>query len=131
MKKIIEHLKEYWKTYVAYVICTIFMIDNMCEANWIAALYCLIIFFLLSTCFELDKAFKRVFFDLEDLRRYSLKQKKQLKEIHEKYEELGLAYIRLKKKYEPEELAKEIAKELQPKKRRQRRWQKKDTPMSK
>ena len=128
MKKVIEHLKEYWKTYVAYVVCTLCLIENVCQDDWKAAVLCMVIFFLLAACFELDKAYKRLWDDLEEARWKYLKANKALKDVHDKYEELGVKYIQLRKKYEPEELVKEI--EAKPK-RRPRRWQKKDTPMSK
>ena len=131
MKKVIEHLKEYWKTYIAYVVCTLCLIENVRQDDYKTSVLCMVIFFLLATCFELDKAYKRLWDDLEEARRKYLKANKVLKGVNDKYEELGLAYIRLKKKYEPEELAKEIAKEYVPKKRRSRRWQNINTQTSK
>ena len=127
MKKIIEHFKDYWKTYVASLVCGACLLEHLYLDNWQAAIYTMIIFFLLSACFELDKAYKRLFSDFLDLKAHIYKQNKMLKEMHDKYAELGVKYIQLRKKYEPEELVKEI--EVKPK-RRPRRWQKKDTQTS-
>lgn len=130
MKKIIEHFKDYWKTYVAFLICNVCLLEHIYLDNWQAAVYSMIIFFLLSALFELDKAYKRLRKDFGESRIQYVKLNKMLRDVHIKYEELGLAYIRLRKKYEPEELAKELS--ATPKhKRRTKRWQKKDTPMSK
>ena len=131
MKEIIEHLKEYWKTYVAFCICLLCLMEHVYLDNWQAAVYSMIIFFLLSALFELDKAYKRLRKDLGKSKTQCAKQNTMLRELHDKYAELGTAYIRLRKKYEPEELAKEIAKEYVPKKRRSRRWQNINTQKSK
>lgn len=131
MKKVIENLKEYWKTCAAFCICLLCLMDHIYFENWWAAVYSQIIFFLLFALFEIDKANRRLRSDLWKSRTNCVKQNKMLKDVNDKYEEMGLAYIRLKKKYEPEELAKEIAKEYVPKKRRSRRWQNINTQTSK
>ena len=89
----------------------------------------MIIFFLLSALFEIDSANKRIRKDLGKSRAQYVKQNTMLREMHKKYSQLGTAYIRLRKK--SEELAKEIAKEYVPKKRRSRRWQNINTQTSK
>lgn len=85
------------------------------------------IFFILAACFELDKAYKRLWDDLEKARWKYLKANNALKDVHDKYEELSLEYIRLRKKYEPEQLAKDIEEEYKPRKRGPRKCKNTDT----
>lgn len=129
MKKVIKYLKENWHHCPIYIILGLGIAwfihtHNWCCVIWNTA-YLLLYTFTSKLLNEIDLA--RV--ETTDLILRCVKQNKMLKEMREKYAQLGVKYIQLRKKYEPEALAKEL--ETKPKKRRSKRCQKKDTPKSK
>lgn len=130
MKKVIKYLKENWHPYPIYIILGLGIAWYIYTHNWHAVIwntaYLLLYIIMCHLLKEIDLA--RV--EITDLALKCVKQNSMLREMHDKYAQLSVKYYRLRKKYEPEELVKEIS-ATPNHKRRTKRWQKKDTPMSK
>ena len=146
MKKVIEHLKKYWGYWLAYLLLSFCIAWNIYTQQWDILIW-VVGYFIVFTCLfvaqhELIDTYMMLEASYEKLERVSTSYIREqlenvrlreenhecVKDLHERYSKLEKKYIQLRKKYEPEALAKEI--EAKPK-RRPRKWQKKDTPMSK